>query len=218
MYSMNKTKNRKKRKNMKKTKKLVGGYPNIITVKGYYDDDNSLLYYRILHNKSFNKIQQQKYADKHKVFYSTKPSSFIEEISELFDVKPKLIKKKYEKFFKLPGIKSPSSEYETIVVHDAGDINKIKTANQIIENIHTKTFTNTPTTKYDNTNMDIVIKEYKIFITMNEILLLDGVKGGKEMLNSPVFLKIIGKKYEIFNDPDNNLDKMDLDEISVLLQ
>jgi len=230
---MVRTKNRKNRKNRKKTKKVHGGDPSIITVNGLYDDDDKeLVTYFILHSK-MNDEQKQKYAEKHKVFIPSK-SLF----DKMLNINTKRLKKTVNKYFYPANEevqkKKFTNKYKTIVVHDDEDIQKIKMANKIIGNIKTNgaTFKDGLTTKYDGKNINVVVSEYVKFITTNKDLLLTdfdedktvpAVSGflkedGERMLKSPVFLKKIGQKYEIFNDWSETVKKEGgLDKINIKL-
>jgi hypothetical protein len=231
---MVRTKNRKNRKNIKKTKKVYGGEPDVITVNGLYDDtdkDKELVTYFILHSK-MNDEQKQKYAEKHKVFIPSN-TSILKTLGKMFDINTKRLKKNVDKYFYPANEevqkKTFTNTYKTIVVHHAEDIQKIQMANKIIGNIKTNdaSFKDRLTTKYDGKNINVVVSEYVKFITTNkDLLLADFVKDktepvsgflkedGERMLKSPVFLKKIGQKYEIFDkwsemvEKEGGLDKI----------
>ena len=194
-YSMKTNRKKNKNKNLNKTRRISGGEPKVIMVQGYYDD-GVLLYYRISRNR-MNTEQQQKYADKHKVFYSIENPSFLEEIKQIFSIDSKKVKKVIYPFFFLKPTGKYTDTYETIVVHDKDDIKKIETTNKIITNINNnKTITNS-TTDYTN-NLNGFIPVYKQFIETNSSLLLEKVlpeEKGMDLLKTPIFLNIIGMKF-----------------------
>lgn len=194
-----KNKTRKENKNKNKTRRISGGKPKVITVKGYYKN-GVLLYYRISHK--MNTEQQQKYADKHKVFYSTKSPSILDQI---FSIDAEKVKNVVDQFFLL---KKPSyiEKYETIVVHDKDDIEKIETTNKIIANINGMTTISTLSTNYNN-NLSEFIPVYKQFIETNKSLLLKNEKG-MELLNTPIFLNIIGLKFGFITEKFTDLEKI----------
>ena len=231
---MVRTKNRKNRKNIKKTKKVYGGDPDVITVKGLYDDDDKeLVTYFILHSK-MNDEQKQKYAEKHKVFIPSN-TSILKTLGKMFDINTKRLKKNVDKYFYPANEevqkKKFTNKYKTIVVHDDEDIKKIQMANKIIGNIKTNDtkFKDGMTTKYDDKNINLVVSEYVKFITTNkDLLLMDFVEDktapgflkedGERMLRSPVFLKKIGQKYGIFENWSETVKKEGgLDKINIKL-
>lgn len=233
---MVRTKNKQNRKQIRKTKKSHGGDPDVMKIEGYYDDaDKELVTYFILHSK-MNDEQKQQYAEKHKVFISSK--SFFNDLGKMFDINTKRLKKNVDKYFYPANEEVQKKKYsvnsKTIVVHNADDIQKIKMANKIIGNIKTNdaSFKDGLTTKYDGKNINVVVSEYVKFITTNKDLLLTGfdedktvpaVSGflkedGERMLRSPVFLKMIGKKYDIFDNWSETVKKEGgLDKINIKL-
>ena len=175
----NRKENRNKNKNKNKTRRISGGEPKVIMVHGYYDD-GVLLYYRISRNR-MNTEQQQKYADKHKVFYSIENPSFLEEIKQIFSIDSKKVKKVIYPFFFLKPTGKYTDTYETIVVHDKDDIKKIETTNKIIANINGMTIQNSTTDYTDYTGkLSEFIPVYKKFIETNKSLLLDGINPEKK--------------------------------------
>ena len=104
-------------------------------------------------------------------------------------------------------------EIKTVVIRDADDIEEIEIAQKITENFLTafrtttsKIFKDTFTAAYNpaTNNKQQIINDYKDFIdeSNNQNGLLIGVTNnvkGKEMLRSPVFLKIIGIERGIFD-------------------
>jgi hypothetical protein len=104
------------------------------------------------------------------------------------------------------------SDFQTIAIHHPGDMEKIEITNQIIQNINGDTTIQNSLQKYDGNNSKL-IEEYKKFITTNESIFLNGLndrrKLGRKMLNTPVFLNIIGTRYGfIQNELEENLDEI----------
>jgi hypothetical protein len=104
------------------------------------------------------------------------------------------------------------SDFQTIAIHHPGDMEKIEITNQIIQNINGNTTIQNSSQKYDGDNSKL-IEEYKKFITTNESIFLNGlndrIKLGRKLLNTPVFLNIIGTRYGfIKSELEENLDEI----------
>lgn len=251
---MAKTKNSKRRRNIKTRRLLRGGKPDFIKIVAY-NNDGFFVDYKIMYD-SLNKEDQKKYSDLHRVYYSIGSKSLFNDVMDLFKIEPKIIKNKTKSFFSLPG-KNPNykssdkpSDYQTIAIHHPDDIKKIQIANQIIKNINKNTIINDNTTNenikktlqktneilYSPLNSIEKIKEfikaYRKFImnTNNSNIFLGEIKEEDkkkaiEMLNTPVFLEIIGKRYGFINQNasliqeliDEKEPPIDLDKIKELM-
>lgn len=188
--------------------KLSGGKPLFIKTVAQYND-GILVKYNIQRTK-MDKGQQEGYAKLHKVFYSlNEPSNFL----DIFKIDPKKMKYLTKPFFSPPDPnRAPYTEDEqTIVINSMGDVDDIKTTNQIIQNIINDNTIPVSSQKYD-TDIPTFIQEYKKLIENNKKMLLNNVvdytKGWK-MLNTPVFLNIIGKRYGYITTDLQDLDDLE---------
>lgn len=209
---MVKTVKRNKKRNNKTSKKLSfkklsGGKPLFIKTVAQYND-GILVKYNIQRTK-MDKGQQEGYAKLHKVFYSlNEPSNFL----DIFKIDPKKMKYLTKPFFSPPDPnRAPYTEDEqTIVINSMGDVDDIKTTNQMIQNIINDNTISVSSQKYD-TDIPTFIQEYKKLIENNKKMLLaktDLTKGWK-MLNTPVFLNIIGKRYGYITTELQDLDDLE---------
>ena len=199
---MNKTKKSKQKRKIKTRRLLRGGKPDFIKIVAYHKD-GLLVDYKIIYN-NFENDDQKKYAKMHKVYYPIKGNNFN------FD--PKRIKIKSQNFFYPSNpIKMDKSDFQTIAIHHPDDIEKIEMTNKIIQNINGNTTIQNSSQKYDGNNSKL-IEEYTKFITANESIFLNGLNNknsGRKLLNTPVFLNIIGRRYGfIQNELEENLDKI----------
>lgn len=212
---MVKSKQKYIKKNKQKTKKKIRGGKNPVFMKvvGYHQD-GVLVKYDIKYG--MDNEQQKKYADTYNIYYSTK-TPLLGEILDMFDINPKKMKLKYNRFFSLNARNDPNqpvkaSDYETIVIHHPEDIAKINIAKTIIENFKKITFSSP--IQYDGKIPDF-IRAYQKFINDNEKILLSGMdtEDGREILNTPVFLNIIGTHFKFIKSKLRD----DLDKIKELM-
>lgn len=218
---MAKTKNSKHRRNIKTRRLLRGGKPNFIKIVAY-NKDGLLVDYKIMYD-SFNKEDQKKYSDLHRVYYSIGSKSLFGDVMDLFKIEPKIVSNRIKSFFSLPGKNSnyKSVDYQTIAIHHPDDLNKIRIANQMIDNINKDTTVSN--SRQFGSDIDGFIGAYKPFIGQHKEVFLKGVSDrekGWEMLNTPVFLEIIGNKYgfiteKLSDDLDTIKEKMDMANSSV---
>ncbi len=213
---MVKTVNKKNKRNNKTSKKLSGrklsgrklsgGKPLFIKTVAQYKD-GILVKYNIQRNK-MDKDQQEGYAKLHKVFYPlNEPSDFL----DIFKIDPKKMKLLTKPFFSPsdPNNKADEEESQTIVINSLKDREDVRVANQIIQNINNDTTIPKSSQKYDS-DIPTFIQEYKKLIETHKNMLLaktDYTKGRK-MLNTPVFLNIIGKKYEYITNELTDLEEL----------
>lgn len=187
--------------------KLSGGDPMFIKTVAQYKD-GILVKYNIQRTK-MDKGQQEGYAKLHKVFYSlNEPSNFL----DIFKIDPKKMKYLTKPFFSPhdPNRTPYTEDEQTIVINSMGDFEDIKTTNQIIQNIMNDTTIPKSSQKYD-ADIPTFIQEYKKLIETNKNIFLaktDLTKGWK-MLNTPVFLNIIGKKYGYITTELPDLDDLE---------
>ena len=227
-----KTRKNKQKRKIKTRRLLRGGKPDFIKIVAYHKD-GLLVDYKIMYD-SFNIEDQNKYAKIHKVYYSIGSKSLFNDVMDLFKIEPKIVSNKIKYFFSLPDKNSNYKpvDYQTIAIHHPDDIKKIEITNQIIQNINGDTTIQNSLQKYDGNNSKL-IEEYKKFIKTNEKTFLNGLtdkkfiktnektflngltdkNSGLELLNTPVFLNIIGIRYGFI---DNEL-KENLDEIKELM-
>jgi len=214
---MVKTVKRNKKRNNKTSKKLrghklishklSGGKPLFIKTVAQYND-GILVKYNIQRTK-MDKGQLEGYAKLHKVFYSlNEPSDFL----DIFKIDPKKMKYLTKPFFSPPDPNRPlyTEDEQTIVINSMGDFEDIKTTNQIIQNIMNDTTIPKSSQKYD-ADIPTFIQEYKKLIETNKNIFLaktDLTKGWK-MLNTPVFLNIIGKRYGYITTDLQDLDDLE---------
>jgi hypothetical protein len=214
---MVKTMNKKNKRNNKTSKKLSGhklsgrklsgGKPLFIKTVAQYKD-GILVKYNIQQNK-MDKDQQEGYAKLHKVFYPlNEPSEFL----DIFKIDPKKMKLLTKPFFSPsdPNNKPDEEESQTIVINSLNDREDVRVANQIIQNINNDKTIPKSLNNYDG-DIPTFIQEYKKLIETHKNILLantDYTKGRK-MLNTPVFLNIIGKKYEYITDELPDLDDLE---------
>jgi hypothetical protein len=206
---MDKTIKSKQKRKIKTRRLLRGGKPDFIKIVAYHKD-GLLVDYKIVYN-NFDNDDQKEYAKIHKVYYPIK--------GDIMKFNPKKIKIKSQNFFYPSNpLKMNESDFQTIAIHHPDDMTKIKITNQIIQNINGDTTIQNSLQKYDSNNSKL-IEEYKKFITTNESIFLNGLSNndrrilGRKLLNTPVFLNIIGMRYGFI---DNEL-KENLDEIKELM-
>ena len=94
---MAKTKNSKRRRNIKTRRLLRGGKPDFIKIVAY-NNDGFFVDYKIMYD-SLNKEDQKKYSDLHRVYYSIGSKSLFNDVMDLFKIEPKIIKNKTKSFF-----------------------------------------------------------------------------------------------------------------------
>ena len=157
-----------------------------------------------------DKGQQEGYAKLHKVFYPlNEPSDFL----DIFKIDPKKMKLLTKPFFSPSNSnnKPDEEESQTIVINSLNDREDVRVANQIIQNINNDKTIPKSSQKYDG-DIPTFIQEYKKLIETHKNILLynvvDSTKGRK-MLNTPVFLNIIGKKYGYITDELPDLDDLE---------
>jgi len=188
--------------------KLNGGNPLFIKTVAQYKD-GILVKYIIQQNK-MDKGQQEGYAKLHKVFYPlNEPSDFL----DIFKIDPKKMKLLTKPFFSPSNSnnKPDEEESQTIVINSLNDREDVRVANQIIQNINNDKTIPKSSQKYDG-DIPTFIQEYKKLIETHKNIFLynvvDSTKGRK-MLNTPVFLNIIGKKYGYITDELPDLDDLE---------
>ena len=197
-----KTRKNKQKRKIKTRRLLHGGKPDFIKIVAYHKD-GLLVDYKIVYN-NFDNNNQKEYAKIHKVYYPIK--------GDIMKFNPKIIKIKSQNFF-YPSIPlNMESDFQTIAIHHPDDMKKIEITNQIIKNINGNTTIQNSSQKYDGDNSKL-IEEYKKFITTNENIFLKGLndrrKLGRKLLNTPVFLNIIGTRYGFINSElEENLDEI----------
>ena len=200
---MDKTRKSKQKRKIKTRRLLRGGKPDFIKIVAYHKD-GLLVDYKIVYN-NFDNDDQKEYAKIHKVYYPIK--------GDIFHFDPKRIKIKSQNFFYPSNpIKMDKSDFQTIAIHHPDDMTKIEITNQIIQNINGDTTIQNSLQKYDGNNSKL-IDEYKKFIKTNENIFLNGLndrrKLGRKLLNTPVFLNIIGTRYGfITSELEENLDEI----------
>jgi|LauGreDrversion4_2_1035121.scaffolds.fasta_scaffold22147_2 hypothetical protein len=200
---MDKTRKNKQKRKIKTRRLLRGGKPDFIKIVAYHKD-GLLVDYKIVYN-NFDNDDQKEYAKIHKVYYPIK--------GDIFNFDPKRIKIKSQNFFYPSNpIKMDKSDFQTIAIHHPDDMTKIEITNQIIQNINGDTTIQNSLQKYDGNNSKL-IDEYKKFIKTNENIFLNGLndrrKLGRKLLNTPVFLNIIGTRYGfIKSELEENLDEI----------
>lgn len=188
-------------------KKLIGGKPLFIKTVAQYKD-GILVKYNIQRNK-MDKDQQEGYAKLHKVFYPlNEPSDFL----DIFKIDPKKMKLLTKPFFSPsdPNNKADEEESQTIVINSLNDREDVRVANQIIQNINNDTTIPKSSQKYDG-DIPTFIQEYKKLIETHKNIFLNNVVDytkGRKMLNTPVFLNIIGKKYEYITNELTDLEEL----------
>jgi hypothetical protein len=190
---------------------LSGGKPLFIKTVARYKDGILVKY--LIQRTKMDEDQQRGYANLHKVFYPlNEPSSFL----DIFKIDPKKMKLLTKPFFSPPNTDpnnvpvDEETESQTIVINSFDDRNDVKVANQIIQNINNDTTIPAAQHKYDG-DIPTFIDEYKKFIERNKrILLLNtpNLTKGTKMLNTPVFLNIIGKKYGYITNELPNLEEL----------
>ena len=204
-----KTRKNKQKRKIKTRRLLRGGKPDFIKIVAYHKD-GLLVDYKIMYD-SFNIEDQNKYAKIHKVYYSIGSKSLFNDVMDLFKIEPKIVNIKIKSFFSLPDKNSNYKlvDYQTIAIHHPDDIKKIEITNQIIQNINGDTTIQNSLQKYDGNNSKL-IEEYKKFIKTNEKTFLKNIDepSGRKLLNTPVFLNIIGIRYGFIDTELENLDKI----------
>jgi len=200
---MDKTRKSKQKRKIKTRRFLRGGKPDFIKIVAYHKD-GLLVDYKIVYN-NFDNDDQKEYAKIHKVYYPMK--------GDIMKFNPKKIKIKSQNFFYPSNpLKMDKSDFQTIAIHHPDDMKKIEITNQIIQNINGDTTIQNSLKQYDGDNSKL-IEEYKKFITTNESIFLNGLndrrKLGRKLLNTPVFLNIIGTRYGfIKSELEENLDEI----------
>jgi len=198
-----KTRKNKQKRKIKTRRLLRGGKPDFIKIVAYHKD-GLLVDYKIVYN-NFDNNNQKEYAKIHKVYYPIK--------GDIMKFNPKKIKIKSQNFFYPSNpLNMDKSDFQTIAIHHPDDMKKIEITNQIIQNINGNTTIQNSSQKYDGDNSKL-IEEYKKFITTNERIFLNGlndrIKLGRKLLNTPVFLNIIGTRYGfIKSELEENLDEI----------
>ena len=205
---MDKTRKNKQKRKIKTRRLLRGGKPDFIKIVAYHKD-GLLVDYKIVYN-NFENYDQKKYAKLHKVYYPIKGNNFH------FD--PKRIKIKSQNFFYPSNpFKMDKSDFQTIAIHHPDDIEKIEITNKIIQNINDDKTIQNSSQNYDGDKLKF-IEEYTKFIRTNESTFLNGLSNknsGRKLLNTPVFLNIIGTRYGFIKDELGK--EEDLDEIKELM-
>lgn len=205
---MDKTRKSKQKRKIKTRRLLRGGKPDFIKIVAYHKD-GLLVDYKIIYN-NFENDDQKKYAKIHKVYYPIKGNNFH------FD--PKRIKIKSQNFFYPSNpLKMDKSDFQTIAIHHPDDIEKIEITNKIIQNINDDKTIQNSSQNYDGDKLKF-IEEYTKFIRTNESTFLNGLSNknsGRKLLNTPVFLNIIGTRYGFIKDELGK--EEDLDEIKELM-
>ena len=187
---------------------LNGGKPLFIKTVAQYKD-GILVKYNIQRNK-MDKDQQEGYAKLHKVFYPlNEPSDFL----DIFKIDSKKMKLLTKPFFSPsdPNNKPDEEESQTIVINSLNDREDVRVANQIIQNINNDTTIPKSLNNYDG-DIPTFIQEYKKLIETHKNIFLNNVvdsSKGRKMLNTPVFLNIIGKKYGYITDELPDLDDLE---------
>lgn len=198
-----KTRKNKQKRKIKTRRLLHGGKPDFIKIVAYHKD-GLLVDYKIVYN-NFDNNNQKEYAKIHKVYYPIK--------GDIMKFNPKIIKIKSQNFFYPSNpLKMDKSDFQTIAIHHPDDMKKIEMTNQIIQNINGDTTIQNSSQQYNGNNSKL-IEEYKKFITKNEEIFLKGLndrrKLGRKLLNTPVFLNIIGTRYGfITSELEENLDEI----------
>jgi hypothetical protein len=210
VQTVNKKNKRNNKTSRTRKRKLIGGRPIFIKTVAQYKD-GILLKYIIQRNK-MDKGQQEGYAKLHKVFYSLKePSNFWDILN--FDAKKmKLLTKPFFSPSNPENTKLDKIDNQTIVINSLEDIEDVRIANQIIQNIMNDTRIPKSSQKYDN-NIPAFIQEYKKLIKPNEqnegiFLANTNITKGRKMLKTPVFLNIIGKKYGYITNELHDLEDL----------